>query len=206
MLFPTLNHEKSLFSQGYRVIAGIDEVGRGAWAGPIVAAAFIITPDNITRAKKIKVRDSKLLSPKQRTDIFHALQCDFNYAIGIVDSTVIDNKGITFANQLSMARALEALYANPEFILCDGRGFTFPNNFKNIIDGDAKVYCIAAASIVAKIIRDAIMDEWHKIYYMYGFNAHKGYGTKKHHQMIQKHGICSIHRRSYAPIRELLSQ
>lgn len=204
MKLPAIKIETTLFSQGHKVIAGIDEVGRGAWAGPIVAAAFIITPNNVAQAKKIPARDSKLLSASQRENIFHELQRYYAYAIGMVDSSIIDSEGINFANQLAMDRALEALEIQPDFILADGRGFSFQNNFKNIIDGDANIFSIAAASIMAKVIRDKIMDEWHRIYDMYGFNSHKGYGTKKHKNMLKKHGICSIHRRSYAPIRELL--
>ena len=206
MKLPTIKMETNLFSRGHKVIAGIDEVGRGAWAGPIVAAAFIITPNNVAQAKKIPARDSKLLSASQRENIFHELKNNFEYTIGMVDSTIIDAQGITHANQLAMDRALDMLDIRPDFILADGRGFSFQNNFKNIIDGDAQVFSIAAASIMAKVIRDKIMDEWHEIYDAYGFNSHKGYGTKKHHNMLKKHGICSIHRRSYAPIRELLSQ
>ena len=204
MKLPTLEKEKNLISSGHKFIAGIDEVGRGSWAGPIVAAALIITPNDMKYAKKIPARDSKLLSQRQRENIFHDIQNYFQYAIGIVDSSIIDSKGITFANQLAMNRALEALEIQPDYILSDGRGFHFEKKFENIIDGDALVFCIAVASIMAKVIRDKIMDEWHAIYDMYGFDSHKGYGTKKHREMLKQHGICSIHRRSYAPIRKLL--
>lgn len=206
MTLPTLDREKDLFSQGCQCVVGMDEVGRGAWAGPIIAAAFIVTPDNMINAKKIHVRDSKLLSPKHRENVFHTLQKNFHYTLGIVDSSIIDRQGITYANQLAMDRALEALEIQPDFILIDGRGFHFKKKHENVIDGDAKIFCIAAASIMAKVIRDKIMDEWHEIYRGYGFHSHKGYGTKKHLEMLKKYGVCSIHRRSYAPIRELLSQ
>ena len=204
MKLPTLEKEKNLISSGHKFIAGIDEVGRGSWAGPIVAAALIITPNDMKYAKKIPARDSKLLSQRQRENIFHDIQNYFQYAIGIVDSSIIDSKGITFANQLAMDRAQKALEIQPDYILSDGRGFHFEKKFENIIDGDALVFCIAVASIMAKVIRDKIMAEWHAISDMYGFDSHKGYGTKKHQEMLKQHGICSIHRRSYAPIRKLL--
>ena len=206
MKIPNCKKEKKLLLDGYDLVAGIDEAGRGAWAGPIVAGAVLITPENIKHAKQNwLIRDSKLLCPKDRQKAFDFIKNNFEYAVGVVDSSIIDTKGLNFSNQLVMDRALEALNASPGFIFVDGRGFYFEQNYENVIHGDEKIFSIAAASIVAKVIRDKIMDQWHEIYNAFGFYKNKGYGTKFHYQMIKKHGICSIHRRSYAPIHRLLS-
>lgn len=207
MIIPTLQYEKNLFLKGARVIAGLDEAGRGAWAGPIVAGAvLIISPKFISHDKKIIIRDSKLLSAQQRMRAYEFLTQNFECAFGIVESEQIDSIGIRGANQLAMDYALAKLSLEPDYALVDGRGFYFNVRHENIIDGDAKVFCIAAASIIAKVVRDEIMKAYDVIFPNYGFYRHKGYGTQRHQETLKKHGVCPIHRRSYSPIKRLLGR
>src|SRR3989338_6254124 len=214
---PTFSQENILFSQGFKIIAGLDEAGRGAWAGPIVAGAVRLTPHSLTlyegrkfetpqyQKEKIIVRDSKLMSAQQRMRAYEFLTQNFTCAFGVVESEQIDSLGMGKANQLVMNNALDALGVRPDFALIDGRGFWFDMPYKNIIDGDAKVFCIAAASIVAKVVRDEIMKAYDNIFDEYGFFHHKGYGTRTHQEALKKHGVCPIHRMSYKPIKALAS-
>lgn len=224
MLNPGFENEKKLFSKGIEVIVGLDEAGRGAWAGPIVAGAVLITPprlvgglaslplykgrksiSSIYFAKgKLIIRDSKLMSASQRMRAYEFLTQNFECAFGIVESDQIDLIGISRANQLAMDYALAKFPSRPDFVLIDGRGFRFDIPYENIIDGDAKVFSIAAASIIAKVTRDEMMNKYSEKYNNYFFSQHKGYGTKKHREALENHGICPIHRRSYRPIQELL--
>lgn len=233
---PEFVNEKKLFSKGIEVIVGLDEAGRGAWAGPIVAGAVLITPprlvgpprrslseasglaspslfkgrkslSSIYRGKgKLIIRDSKLLSASQRMRAYEFLTKNFVCAFGIVESEQIDLIGISRANQLAMDYALAKFSTRPDFALIDGRGFRFDIPYENIIDGDAKVFCIAAASIIAKVVRDEIMKAYDSIFEGYGFFQHKGYGTRIHQEALKKHGVSSIHRRSYSPIKRLLGK
>lgn len=206
---PTLHYEKNLFARGIQSVVGIDEVGRGAWAGPLVAAAVLITPETLKKIQsswKIRqeirlIRDSKILSPLKRALAFRIIARHFPYAYGVVDSQIIDERGLSFANQFALDCAIENLSKAPEYILCDGRGFCFKQKYENVIDGDAKIFCISAASIVAKVTRDRMMKKYHKKFREYAFHRHKGYGTKLHIKMLKKHGICPIHRKSFEPIQ-----
>ncbi len=219
MIVPTLHYEKNLFLKGSKTIVGLDEAGRGAWAGPIVAGAVLITPLSLPLYKgrksvlyiqygkeKLMIRDSKLLSAQQRMRAYEFLTKNFECAFGIVESSEIDSIGISRANQLAMDYALLKLKQKADYVLVDGRGFRFNLPYENIIDGDAKVFCIAAASIIAKVVRDEIMKAYDSIFDEYGFFYHKGYGTKKHQETLKKQGVCPIHRRSYLPIKRLLGR
>lgn len=207
MLRPNLRREKKLFLENSKPVVGLDEAGRGSWAGPLVAGAVIIKPQDAQRKWNYRlIRDSKLLTFYQRERAFNYIHNTFEYAFGMVESHVIDHIGISRANQLAMNKALAKLYSRPYFVLVDGRGFYFDIPFENIIDGDAKVFSISAASIVAKVIRDRIMREYDTIYGIYKFSKHKGYGTRLHKSLLKEFGVCPIHRRSFMPIRELLKE
>lgn len=213
MNVPTFAEEQKLWKQGIKYIAGIDEVGRGPLAGPVVAAAVIIknTPrDNLAflqaDGKKLIIKDSKKLSPKQREKIFQTLSKSpsVDYGIGIVSEKIIDQINILRASWLAMKKAVEYLKTPPEFILIDGQ-YTLEDlliNQKAIVNGDTKVFSIAAASIIAKVTRDRLMIEYHKHYPNYGFDAHKGYGTKLHIDALRKYGPCEIHRKSFGPVKK----
>lgn len=201
-----LDKEKSLFKQGYKVIAGVDEAGRGPLAGPVVAAAvaiddsFEITPD------LEKVADSKKISAKTREALFsHIKEHALSVKISVVSNLVIDKINILQASFLAMKNAIAKLDLNPDFVLIDGKmkvpDLKIPQ--EAIIDGDAKVFAIAAASIIAKVSRDYLMTEFDKEYPDYNFAKHKGYGTKMHMEALEEHGPCPIHRFSFAPVAKI---
>ncbi|KAF0134525.1 MAG: ribonuclease HII [Candidatus Saganbacteria bacterium] len=188
----TENHFKKI---GCKIIAGIDEVGVGPLAGPVLAAAVILN-------KHIKgIDDSKKIRPKKRFELYkQILKNAISIGIGIVDEKTIDKINILKASLAAMRLALEALEVAPDFILVDGRNKIKTNiPQKSIIKGDAKCYCIAAASIVAKVLRDNIMAKYHLLFPEYGFNANKGYGTKGHFFAINNNGASPIHRQSFLP-------
>lgn len=203
MITPTQKLEEDLYTQGYRQIAGVDEAGRGAWAGPIVSAAVIMPRYAIVDG----IRDSKLLSLKRREELYeHILEHALAWAVGIIDADEIDRRGIEYANKQSMIMAVSQLAAQADFVVTDGnRGPDFGVPSKTIIDGDALVYSIAAASIIAKVTRDRLMREAHALYPAYGFEQHVGYGTTLHQQMIEEHGPTPLHRKSFQPIRRLIA-
>lgn len=199
MPYPNLRQEKKLQKIGFKYIAGFDEAGKGAWAGPLVAGAVILNPQI-----KIKgIKDSKLLRRPQREEIFEKIVSSaLSWATGIVSEQIIDEIGITKANILAMEKALKNLALTPHFLLIDALKL---NHLKtpslSMIDGDYKITSIAAASIIAKVTRDKIMDELAENYPQYGFCHHKGYGTAFHYQMICQYGICEIHRKSFEPMK-----
>lgn len=184
-------------------MAGVDEAGRGAWAGPVVAAAVIL-PDQLP--KHSAINDSKQLTPAQRDGLFAQIQeLAVAVGVGVVEVDDVDRLGVAQATYLAMARAVAAMKPAPEFILVDG----FKVNFEGIpssgiINGDAKSFSIAAASIVAKVVRDRLMTELHNRYPRFGFAIHKGYGTKLHQERIATHGVCPIHRKSFAPVKMMM--
>lgn len=204
MVLPNIKEEKKLFSNKIFQVAGVDEVGRGCLAGPVIAGAVMITsPDKFFKNfSKIKnVRDSKLLSPAARIKVFNLLvNTDFlSFSVGISSNNKIDECGIQLATKLAMHQAICNLPTQPEFILIDGN-FTLPNLSipqKAIIGGDRKVFLISAASIIAKVTRDNLMKKLSIKYPLYGFDCHKGYGTKKHYLALKKNGPCKIHRISF---------
>jgi ribonuclease HII len=204
-LRPTFDHERTLWKQGIRLIAGVDEVGRGPLAGPVVAAAVIL-PSRCRFAWLAGVRDSKLL-PAPRRELLAKKIRDRAIAVGIgvVPPERIDRIGIAPAGRLAMAEAISALTPVPEYALIDA--FTLPEidiPQQGIVDGDALSISIAAASIVAKVHRDRIMVMYDALYPEYGFAHHKGYSTGEHIEALNRHGPCRIHRRSFAPVRDCL--
>lgn len=197
-----LDKEQQLFVSGYNLIAAVDEVGRGPLAGPVVSACIIIDKNFILIPELEKVRDSKKLSAKQREALFPIIKKQVKaVAIGICDNTVIDKYNILQATFLSMKKAIKKTGLQPDIILVDGK-FKIPKlNIPQeaIISGDDLVLSIAMASIIAKVSRDFLMTEFNKEYPKYGFDKHKGYGTKFHLKMIDLYGPCPIHRLSFAP-------
>ena len=176
-------------------IAGIDEVGRGPLAGPVVTCCLILPKDyNI-----LYLNDSNKLSAAKRDELYDVLlKKAVSYSIGIMDNNVIDDINILQATYKAMQQAINTMPVTPDQLLCDAvtiPEITIPQ--QGIIKGDAKSASIAAASIVAKVTRDRMMDEYDKIYPQYGFASNKGYGTKEHIEALKKYGPCEIHRRSF---------
>ena len=205
MIIPTFRREKQLYKKGYRFVAGIDEVGRGPLAGPVVACAVVIS---LGRLKNSNVRDSKSLTPLQRERLYKVLTNDknINYAVGIVSEKIIDKINILKASLLAMKKAAENLEIKPDFLLLDGRWTikNYPVSQTAIPNGDKYVFSIAAASIIAKVTRDRLLVHYDKKYPNYGFARHKGYGTKLHLEMLKKYGPCRLHRKSFRPVKELI--
>lgn len=200
-----LNYEQIYFQKNYTIVTGTDEVGRGPLAGPVVAACVSLDKNKITTIPKelFEIKDSKKLSEKKRDYFFEKIKTQFSYGIGQCDHKTIDKINILQASFLAMKIAIEKSTAKPEIILVDGSQ-KIPNLGilqESIPKGDTKIFCIAAASIIAKVTRDKIMTEYHKKYPEYNFAKHKGYGTKEHLVAIKKHGPCPIHRLSFAPFK-----
>jgi ribonuclease HII len=194
-LIPTLEIEKVYWAQGIHDIAGVDEAGRGPLAGPVVAGAVIL-PEGITIPG---VNDSKKLSARQREELFHEIHSvALCIGVGIVSHEVIDRINIYQASILAMRKAVENLSVVPGFLLADGNSFRHETlRYQNVVAGDARSVTIAAASIIAKVTRDSLMCEYHEQFPQYGFDRHKGYGTKVHVEALRLHGLCPIHRRSF---------
>ena len=182
-----LKYEQELYNQGYKLIAGTDEVGRGPLVGPVVAAAVILPVGYFLEG----LTDSKKLSEKKRNKFYEIIKRDaISYGIGIVDAKTIDEINIYEASRLAMEKALENLSVKPDFILSDAMPLPYENS-KPIIHGDALSETIAAASVIAKVTRDAMMYELDKEHPEYDFKSHKGYPTKKHLENLKKYGIFS---------------
>jgi len=206
MKYPNFCLEKKLIQQGYRNVVGVDEVGRGAWAGPLVAVATRISKFEI-RNSNFKVRDSKLLSEIQREKIFEVLSKNVVWAIGLVSHQEIDKRGITWANITVVKRAVKNLEVKPDYLLIDQiNSFNHHLPHQLIVGGDRKVISIAIASILAKVSRDRMMKEYHQQYPGYHFHRHKGYGTPLHLKCLRELGVCAIHRRSYKPVKNLIAK
>ena len=202
-----LLEEKNLFSLGYKLIASLDEAGRGPLAGPVVAACVILPAGFEAGDEKLKlIADSKKLNANRREELFSVISEQFGgVGIGICDNKTIDKINIFQASFLAMKKALGDLRQKPDFVLLDG-GFKIPNysgEQKNIIKGDRLIFSIAAASIIAKVTRDRLMKKFHEQYPRYGFDRHKGYGTKMHLENLKKYGPCPIHRFSFGPVAKL---
>ena len=197
--------DENMRKEGFTLIAGVDEAGRGPLAGPVVAAACII-PSGITIES---INDSKLLTPEMREEIYHLLVSheEILYGIGICDATCIEKRNILQATFDAMNQAVEALPTPPDYLLIDGKFLPKTNiAAQAVVKGDGKSQCIAAASILAKYTRDQIMIELHKKWPKYGFDKHKGYGTDEHISAIKKYGVLpEIHRRTFAPIKSMLT-
>jgi len=189
-----LYHEKRARNKGFGLVAGVDEVGRGSLAGPVVAGAVILSS---TRFKEI-IDDSKKLTPVLREKAYKEIRKKASIGIGIIGEKVIDQINIYQATILAMEEALKKLGINPDLALIDGNvKVRTPHPKKHIKFGDSKSLSIAAASIIAKVTRDRIMVRYHRKYPQYGFDRHKGYGTKIHVKSLRKHGPSPIHRQSF---------
>jgi ribonuclease HII len=190
-----LNFERELWERGVLRVAGVDEAGRGPLAGPVAAAAVIFPPDVFIPG----VKDSKLLKPDKREALFRIIREEaLEVSVGIVSEKVIDRINILQATYEAMRTALGRLKCRPEHVLVDGRSIPdIPYTQTPIVGGDRKSFSIAAASIVAKVIRDRIMVAFDRRYPGYGFLRHKGYGTREHVKAIRDLGYCPIHRRSF---------
>lgn len=197
--------EENAYSEGRRLIAGVDEAGRGPLAGPVVAAACILP-----RAFQIEgIDDSKKLSPSKRAELYQQLthHPDVIFGIGIVESPQIDEMNILRATLHAMALAVRDLSQEPDYLLIDGNHLP-PTQIvsKAVIKGDSRSVSIGAASIIAKHKRDLLMREYHEKFPEYGFLQHKGYGTKMHLDALKAHGPCPIHRVSFEPVKSLTIQ
>ena len=179
-----------------QLVAGVDEAGRGALAGPVVSAAVILTPEIPSELLK----DSKTLKEQEREEIYEILYSSTPYiGIGVVNEKIVDRINILQATLLSMEKAIMALPILPQKVLIDGRDIpkNINLNMSAIIKGDSKIPAISAASIIAKVTRDRIMCKLHKAQPQYNFNKHKGYGTEDHYDCIFKFGISKSHRKSF---------
>ena len=203
-MYPNFNEERKLWKKGIAFVVGIDEAGRGPLAGPVIACAITVSEFPISNFQFPKnIKDSKKLSAKQREEIYKLLKKnpDVKWGIGKVSEKVIDKINILQATKMAMKRAvknLENKYYKAEYLLIDGNfgiDLDFPQ--KSIIKGDQKVFSCAAASIIAKVSRDRMMTKYHEKYPEYGFDRHKGYGTKLHREAIKKYGFCDIHRKTF---------
>jgi ribonuclease HII len=204
---PSSIFERAAKKQGYDIIAGIDEVGRGPWAGPVYACAAIVDTRKIARSGLAGLDDSKKLNAVQRETLYARLVEHAQVGIGFCTVDEIDRINILQASLLAMTRAVAALPMQPHYALVDGNkkpDLAFP--CETIIEGDAKSYSIAAASIVAKVTRDRIMVELAQSFPGYGWHTNVGYGTKEHQAGLAQHGVTVHHRKSWAPIFNRLSQ
>ena len=192
-----LAYERELQAKGLKYIAGVDEVGRGPLAGPVVCAAVIMPLDATSIIEGID--DSKKLSAKKREELSEKIkQTAIAYTIVEIDEKTIDEINILEATKLGMKRAIETLSITPETVLTDGNmTIDIKSPQKSVIHGDALSYSIGAASIIAKVYRDNLMDEYAKQYPRYAFEKNKGYGTAAHIQGIKEYGLCPIHRRTF---------
>jgi ribonuclease HII len=203
---PDLSFEIPLWQQGF-CAAGLDEAGRGAWAGPVVAAAVILPRDEKIQERLAGVRDSKQLSPVDRSRLAEIIHRETTWAVGSASNVEIDELGILPATRLAMTRALAELTVKPDHLLLDALFLpdeSLPQTA--LIKGDQRSLSIAAASILAKTTRDVWMVNATADYLDFGFEQHKGYGTRLHQQRLAAFGPCPIHRASYRPIRMLLEK
>ena len=188
--------ENKWHQKGKKLVCGIDEAGRGPLAGPVVVAAAIMPEDSFIEG----VNDSKKISEKKREALYELITNEaIAWGVGIIDQKEIDRINILNATKEGLTTAVKSLQIKPDRIIVDAlNGIdTLGIPYTSIIKGDAKCYSIAAASIIAKVTRDRIMRQWDEIYPQYGFEKHKGYGTKAHIEAIKEYGLCPLHRRSF---------
>jgi len=203
---PDLAFELPLWQQGW-LVAGLDEAGRGAWAGPVTAAAVLLPPETGILSRLAGVRDSKQLKSDERQRLAEVIKKESTWGIGEASNLEIDALGILPATRLAMARALQNLNAAPDFLLLDALFLPDePLPQMALIKGDQRSLSIAAASILAKTARDSWMWEAAAEYSLYGFDRHKGYGTKTHQSSLASFGPCPLHRASFQPIKSMRQQ
>lgn len=199
---PDLRYEQELQNDGYPVVAGIDEAGRGPLAGPVTVAAVVL-PDGYTHDV---LNDSKQLTEKKRGALYLEITSDpeIRWASVCVEADEIDRINILQATYQGMRRSFEALTPRPDIALIDGKPVKgFPGPHRALVKGDSLSLSIAAASIIAKVERDRLMIRYAEEFPEYGFEKHKGYGTELHREALRKHGPCPIHRRSFAPVSQM---
>ncbi len=196
--------EAMLIDKGYQAICGVDEVGRGPLAGPVVAAAVIVPPE----LEIPGVDDSKKLTAARREKVFDTIvNLGLPCAVGVIDNECIDKMNILKASLMAMRKAVMDLKQSPDFVLVDGN-YPIPNISQPqfaVIGGDRRCQAIAAASIVAKVTRDRIMDRYQALYPSFTFSQHKGYPTPVHLDELKEHGPCEIHRRTFKPVADLIA-
>ena len=199
-----MEYEIKATNQGFRNISGVDEAGRGPLAGPVVAAAVIFSPN----IDIVDLDDSKKLSPKKREELFPEIQERATaYGVAVIGHKIIDEINILQAARLAMKQAVDQLNPIPDLLLIDGnQKIESSIDQWAIVKGDSKSLSIAAASVLAKVTRDRIMDDYHKLYPQYAFNRHKGYGTKLHRTLIQEYGPCPIHRSKFKGVSEYINR
>ncbi len=205
---PHIDFEKALWSHGLGVIAGLDEAGRGAWAGPVAAAAVVLPPDDHILVELLGVKDSKQLSPSQRSQMAILIKekAAF-YAVSWADNKEIDAMGILQATRLAMMRALSSMNCIPDHLLIDA--LFLPDiscGQTSLIKGDRRSLSIAAASILAKTARDALMIEMSIEFKGFSFDKHKGYGTRQHQKELADSGPCETHRMTFRPVSLIQKQ
>jgi ribonuclease HII len=205
---PTVLEERTLWEAGYRRIAGVDEVGRGCWAGPVVAAAVVLPARALDEPQLLDgVDDSKALTARQREQLFATIVAMTDgWGVGIVPAHIVDTHGILTATRLAMQIALLRLPCPADAVLIDAvelRNWPCPQ--RALIKGDARSLAIAAASIVAKVLRDRLVAEFDRHQPSYGFTQHKGYGTAAHYRALQAHGPSQQHRRTFRPLADFLT-
>ncbi len=198
----TFSLERQLIGRGARLVAGVDEAGRGPLAGPVVAASVILPAD----CRYHLFQDSKKLTERQRERLYATLTgMNIPIGVGVASPAEIDEINILQASLLAMKRAVLNLPEMPDFLLVDGK-FTVPltMNQQALVKGESKSASIAAASIIAKVTRDKIMLDYHAVYPSYNFRKHKGYPTKEHRELLLRFGPCEIHRKTFGGVKELL--
>lgn len=198
-----LEFERKLYNNGYTLIGGIDEVGRGPLIGPVVASCVIL-PKNFYHED---IKDSKKLSERKREELYDIIMNNaISVGIGIIDSKRIDEINIYEATKEAMLMAIDNMKVKPEYLLIDAMKLGTDIPYEAIIKGDAKSESIAAASIIAKVTRDRMLIELDKEYPMYNFKKNKGYGTKEHIEAINKYGVLESHRRSFKPVMDAIEK
>ena len=204
---PDFELEELVRSQGHNLVAGVDEAGRGPWAGPVVAGAVILPAEKISTPLRSGLDDSKKLSTAKREQLFNLLPSCAVIGIGFADVDEIDDLNILQASFLAMERALKKLAQKPDYALVDGNKLpNLPCPGECVIKGDSRSLSIAAASVVAKVTRDQIMTHLGELYPGYGWERNAGYGTAEHKSALERLGVTKHHRKSYAPIIKILSQ
>jgi len=198
---PDFTIERKAMRKGTKIVCGIDEAGRGPWAGPVVAAAVVLDPKIVPDG----LNDSKKLSEARRESLFTAIMATSRVGIGIAEVDRIDRDNILQATLWAMTEALRQIDGVALALVDGNRAPQLPCPVQTIIEGDAKSLSIAAASIIAKVTRDRIMVGHDQTYPQYGFALHKGYGTALHQEALRRHGVTPLHRRSFAPIAALLA-